>query len=427
MVVWIHQPALGGAVMPDILSQGGDREPSRWPRRLALIAAVVLVVALIVQHVTSQGRTPGRSAAASPSPPTQSAVAGPVATGIDGPVSPGVAGAATFPSGISGHTAPWSRDLRLLVGGTRPAWFWPATGRTTPVPGLPPASSGYELTRVEAGWVMLASPSADVSCASCAAAPVPVYFLADGARAATPLGDADEVAPGAAAGAVWLTTFPAGADMVRVSAAAQEYVRGKPAGPPVRLPAGYVIDQATSRGLLLEPVLQQPGAETYKLWDPDTQLSTRVFEGVVAASPSEIAWAPRCATACTVRALNLTTGHQTVIALPGGSSAADAAFSPDGRFLALELSYYDSDDDGALAVRLDVAPLSTGIAESVPQIFVSSDAMIGFGWPTDTDSLVAELSFTTAVQVISWSPGAARLAVATVRMRQVAADVAVGQ
>jgi hypothetical protein len=29
--------------MDDILSQGGDREPSRWPRRLAVIGAPILV------------------------------------------------------------------------------------------------------------------------------------------------------------------------------------------------------------------------------------------------------------------------------------------------------------------------------------------------------------------------------------------------
>ncbi len=411
--------------MPDILSQGGDREPSRWPRRVALIAAVLLVMALIIDHLAGQGGAPSRPAAATPSPAAQSAVAGPVATGVDGPVSPGVAGAATFPTGISGHTAPWNRDLRLLVGGTQPAWFWPVTGRTTPIRGLPSGSSGYELTRVEDGWAVAASPSTDVSCANCAAPPAPVYFLADAAQAAMPVGSADEVAPGAAAGAVWLTTFPAGADMARAAGMAREYVSGVPAALPVRLPVGYVIDQATSHGLLLEPVLQQPGTQTYKLWDPANPTSSRVFKGVIAASPGAIAWAPNCAAACTVRVLDLATNHQTVITLPAGSSAADAAFSPDGRFLALELSYYDSDDDGALAVRLDVASTSSGIAESVPQIFVSSDAMIGFGWPTDTNMLVAELSFTTAVQVISWSPGAAKLAVAAVRTRQVAEDVVV--
>src|ERR1700735_1367078 len=31
--------------MDDILSQGGDREPSPWPRRLAVIGALILVVA----------------------------------------------------------------------------------------------------------------------------------------------------------------------------------------------------------------------------------------------------------------------------------------------------------------------------------------------------------------------------------------------
>ena len=38
--------------MPDILSQGGgDREHSPWPRRLAAIAVLALVAAVIVTHL----------------------------------------------------------------------------------------------------------------------------------------------------------------------------------------------------------------------------------------------------------------------------------------------------------------------------------------------------------------------------------------
>jgi hypothetical protein len=51
----------------------------------------------------------------------------------------------------------------------------------------------------------------------------------------------------------------------------------------------------------------------------------------------------------------------------------------------------------------------------VPGTSVSSDALAGFGWPDGQDRLVAELSFTTKVQVAAWKPGAPRLAVAAVR------------
>jgi hypothetical protein len=43
-----------------------------------------------------------------------------------------------------------------------------------------------------------------------------------------------------------------------------------------------------------------------------------------------------------------------------------------------------------------------------------------------SDSLVAELGFTTTVQLMSWRPGAARLAIAVVRPRQRPASLIIG-
>ncbi len=51
----------------------------------------------------------------------------------------------------------------------------------------------------------------------------------------------------------------------------------------------------------------------------------------------------------------------------------------------------------------------------VPGTFVSSDALVGFGWPGRGDSLVAEFNFTTKTQLASWRPGASRPAVTVIR------------
>jgi len=58
--------------------------------------------------------------------------------------------------------------------------------------------------------------------------------------------------------------------------------------------------------------------------------------------------------------------------------------------------------------------------------WASSDAMTGFGWPAADDSLVAELSFVTKVQVASWHPGGGQLAVADVRQAQRPNELIVG-
>jgi hypothetical protein len=104
-----------------------------------------------------------------------------------------------------------------------------------------------------------------------------------------------------------------------------------------------------------------------------------------------------------------------LVASPGARSAANGAFSPDGNFLALEVSFANNGDGAALALRLDVASMASGRLTVVPGTWVSSDALIGFGWPAVSDTLVAELSFTSRVQLASWRPGAARLAVAADR------------
>ena len=241
-----------------------------------------------------------------------------------------------------------------------------------------------------------------------------VYFLAEGARSATRLGIANQVAGGATARALWLTSYPPGADMRTTPGTAQEIsVSGGPPGPSVRLPAGYAIDQSTDHGLLLTPTAQ-PGTPVYTLWNPRTAQVSRSFEGVMAASANQVAWATRCAPLCHVRVLDLATGRQTAIALPGASSAVNGAFSPDGKFLALQVSFNSRGDDGALAMQLDVASVASSRPVPVPGINVSSDALVSFGWPARGDDLVAELSFITKIQVASWSPGAHQLAVAVI-------------
>jgi hypothetical protein len=405
--------------MPDILGQGGDREPRRWPRRVAVIAVLLLAAAVVIVQHLPRGR-PARP----PARATPPAAAVPAPLPISAPVAAGLAGQE---SGISGPTLPWDAGLRLLVTGARPAWFWPATGRTDPIGGLPREPAGYQFTRADGGWAVQAASAARPGCGNCAGPPLPVYFLADRAQAATPVGPATGVAPGAAAGTLWLTTFPAGANLSRATGLAREvHVTGAPAGAELRLPAGFLIDRATDRGLLLVPAAQIPGAGYSELWDPATSRAGRSFTGVVAAGAGEIAWAPECGAACQVQVLDLRSGRQTTVTLPGVGSAASAAFSPDGSLLAVEVSFPNGGDGGQLATQLDVASVASGRVTVVPGTWVSSDALVDFGWPAASDTLIAELSFATKVQLASWRPGRARPAVAAIRPGPGSAALIVG-
>ena len=417
--------------MQDIVSQGRDRVPGPWrrrgPRLLAAAAAVAVAAVLIAVNLPHHPHAQAK-------PRHSGAGAGATATLPSAAVPEGAAGLGGATVGVAGPTLPWQASTRLPVAGEQPAWFWPATGRTVAIRGLPRDSAGYQFTRAGGGWLVQAAPGAQrglsdgpSGCAGCAGAPGAVWFLGDQARTATRIGLAIRAAPGANPGQVWLTSYPPRADPSTAAGTAQEVsVSGRPLGPPVRLPAGYMIDQGTDRGLLLAATAPRAGALDDLLWQPAHPAASRVFAGVVAADPGEIAWAPQCSPVCQVQVMDLTTGRSSSVTLPGASSAASAAFSPDGQFLAIEVSFYNGGDDGTLAAQLDVVSVATGGLAVAPGTFVSSDALVGFGWPTAADSLIAELSFMTKVQVASWSPGATRLAVTSVRPGPDSAGLVVG-
>ncbi len=385
---------------------------------------VAVLTALIIQHWPAGSRHPGRHPDAAGRSTASAPASGPNTVQ---PVSVAPGGR---PDGITGPVTTWNPGQRLLIGGTRPSWFWPASGRVKRVRGLPDSTAGYSITRAVGGWVIQAAPPSGPMCTSCTTPPPPVYFLPGRAATAVPLGVATSVAPAARPRAAWLTT-----DVVNVSGGAPGSVSGIAhevraggvmTGPGLRLPAGHVIVTGTARGLLLAPAMRSPGDSADELWNPATGRVVRRFARVIGASPAGIAWAPPCQVRCVVGVLDVATGRQRLIGLPAGSSPASAQFSPDGRLLALELSFGDGGDGGALAMRLEVATVSSGRLTVVPGTWASSDALAGFGWPAGGDQLVAELGFVTKVQVASWRPGARRLAVAVVRPAQHPDDLVVG-
>jgi hypothetical protein len=385
---------------------------------VAAVAVLVLVAVLIVHYLPqSRHRTarPARPAVTvTPPPAVSSAVSGD-------------AGVVEEPDGITGQILSWPGGLRLPATGDRPVWFWPATGQVMPIGGLPPQRSGYQFTRAAGGWAVQAAPDAPAGCGSCAGPQRAVYFLADSGRSATRAGLADAVAPGVP-GTLWLTSYPPDAAPRTAAGVAREVsVAGRQLGPQFRLPAGYLIEQGTSRGLLLAPVTALAGTIADKLWDPAAPQASRTFDGVIAASATQIAWSPSCVARCRVQVLNLANGRRASVELPAASSVANAAFSPDGSSLVIQVSFSDNTANGARAVQLERFSLASGHLTAVPQTWVSSDALIGFGWPASSNSLVAEFSFTAKTQLASWRPGASRLAIVVLRPQHSPASLVIGQ
>jgi hypothetical protein len=402
----------------DILNQGDDRPPSPWPRRLGVIAAVVAVAIGGVVYLSRPHGRPAASAApsASATPPT------PASLSPEPVASPGFIRLPVGPNGITGQTAPWEDSLRVPVSSTQPAWFWPATGRSETIGGLPADAFGYQFTRVGGGWAVQADRT--FCGGDCAAPPGPVWFLGNGAQSAIRVGTADLVAPAAGTDALWLTSYVPSAISATAAGLAREVSpTGAQLTPSVSLPTGSVIDQATDRGLLLISPGRQTGKWVYTLWNPASRKAIRTFHDVIAASATEVAWTSDCAPTCRVQVLDLATGIQTAVGLPAEGSAADGSFSPSGRLLALQLSF---GPDGGLVRRLYVASVGTGRLTAVTPTYLTSDALIDFGWPAEGDNLVAEFAFMPTIQLASWHLGSSRLAVSVLKPGRSQAMLIVG-
>jgi hypothetical protein len=402
----------------DILSQGDARPPSPWPRRLGVIAAVIAVAIGGVVYLSRPHGRPVASAtpSASATPPT------PATLSPEPVASPEFTRLPVGPNGIIGQSAAWEDSLRVPVSGRQPAWFWPATGRSETIGGLPADDSGYQFTRVGGGWAVLAD---EAFCGGdCAVPPGPVWFLGNGAQSAIPVGTADLVAPAAGTDALWLTSYFPTANNARAAGLAREVSpTGAQLAPSVSLPTGSFIDRATDRGLLLLSPSRQTGKWVYTLWNPASRKAIRTFHDVIAASATEVAWTSGCAPTCRVQVLDLVTGRQTAVGLPAGGSAADGSFSPSGRLLALQLSY---GPDGGLARRLDVASVATGRLTEVTRTYFTNDVLVDFGWPTEGDNMVAEFAFMPTIQLASWHPGSSRVAVSVLKPGRTQASLIVG-
>jgi hypothetical protein len=389
----------------DILSQGRDRGPRPWRRRLVVLAvAAGLVVALVVTHLP-------RHRAPRPHPAASAVVAG--------------------PDGITGPTLPWAPGLRLPVAAEHPALLSPSAGRLELIGGLPLNHAGYQFTQVGGGWAIQATAARTqprAVCDVCAGSPQPVYFLSERGRSAALVAPADAVAPAATPRAMWLTTYPRGVSLQLAAGTAREVgAAGGLLHAAVRLPAGYQVVQGTVRGLLVAQVAPRPGAIAEGLLDLATGHLTAVRTPVVAASATEVAVTAPCGSGpCHLMVVNLATGRSGQVVLLPGTSVANAAFSPDGSYLALQVNAAPGGADGGSATRLEVVTTATGRLMTVPDTSLSSDALIGFGWPPGGDRLVAELSFTTKVQLAAWLPGAPRLAVTVVRPGQGAGSIFTG-
>jgi hypothetical protein len=327
---------------------------------------------------------------------------------------------------MTGLPMPAGTNFQFLVNaGNGAAWYSTATRRAEHISGLPRSQGGYRFSAVYGGWTAVSTQLAE-SCPdngpnACAGRPQEFYFIADGSLAATRIGAGfarDGVVASNRPGAVWLVTYPRASAKLTGSATVQLVsTTGRPLGPRHQLPADHGPYIGVGSYLLLS---SGQNNNLSVLWDPRTGRVLGHFDNAIAAGPDQIASSRSCQ-GCRVQILNVSTGKTVTTPIPGRDSASlNAAFSDDGRFLAVQ----------APGREIQVYDTATRTLTAIPGTALSSAEWQNFGWRPGGHRLVITAGPNNTpgpAQLAYWQPGNAVLRVATIRNLQEITDLQIGQ
>jgi len=148
----------------------------------------------------------------------------------------------------------------------------------------------------------------------------------------------------------------------------------------------------------------------YALWNPRSGRMLRRFDRVLAASASTIAWvAAGCGPQrCPVHLSDLASGTDTQVASPRGVWATSgAAFSPDGRYLAVVFSAGVGATDVATQARVGVVDAATWRLLAVPgAVMRGGDFWLAVAWsPNSAWLLLSAPGGQHTDQLAAWRPG----------------------
>jgi len=354
--------------MTELLSGGRDDRPARaWPKvaATAVVAALAVSVGLGQLHRGQPTATPTRSASPSVSlSPSQS-------SGMH--VEPRLAG---VPAAVPG-------GVRLVIGGRRPA----VLGAGAPALRRVPMPAGWEVARVTtmAAGLLVAIQRLQQS----DTAPTSRIYLLRPDGSAVLIAAANQAVAGFDGKVIFTlraaTTVPEPGNppqvLSEVSLTGRILHRRT-------VPAWFDLQVDTAAGLLIAVYRPPDGPTDLRIVDRST-LAVRHRLGktnyVLTASPTRAAWVTAgCTTAYRLVAANLATGARQTITLASGYSAGAAAFSPNGRRLAV--SYYGrhpGSPGGAAPGVVDVVALTTGHRQRLPGVATGIKQAADLSWTID--------------------------------------------
>lgn len=324
--------------MPDVISSGSEGGRGRW---VAGVAALVVALGVLV-YVEHRGPSSRAPAAGAPSP-TPTVRHHMVSLGLY----------------TTGSLEPDGETLTRIDLGT---------GRHTAVSGVPARSRTKLFVLPVRGGALVTAGSHG--------------YLVEGARTVRTFPIGGQALPDATETTVW--THNRGR-IRRIDLA------GRPLTGWIVLPAGTSLLRGTRRGLLLA------AGERTELWDPATGQVRGRYGRYLAATATRLAWAPQTCWSCAPRVTDLATGATRALTLRRAVPDYPIAFSPDGRWLAMEAGPADSRTRRAYLVDA-----RTGRARLVPDTEPERGSQTSFTFSADSRWLILISMIDNALPPHSW-------------------------
>jgi hypothetical protein len=157
-------------------------------------------------------------------------------------------------------------------------------------------------------------------------------------------------------------------------------------------PAGLGLHADTSAGLLVTIAPPGQGPTELQIVDPRTLAPRRRLGPVgyvVAATGTQAAWtSDTCTARCWLTVADLPSGTRHSVVLHRDFDPGTAAFSPDGRRLALGyFGRHPQQAGGAAPGFVEVTDLATGRTTPVPGVATGIKQTAGLAWTTDGRAL----------------------------------------
>jgi hypothetical protein len=377
----------------DVLSSGPERvrRRRRWatPVTVAVVAAAAFALA-------------SRSGGDAPEPPP-AAVPIPLVTVRPAP-DPGRTAPAPAPTyRLDGRPGAAPAGLRLLLGGERPGVLDLRSGRFAALPGLPAGSAAVEVRRV-AGLSLALVPGPTATRA---------YAVPDGGRPVD-LGPVDDALPMRDGTVLMVRCDPVVRDCLLSARTLGGEVRWQRAVPPRAR-----LVQETLLGVVLW-VYPSDGGQV-RVEDPETGQPVRTLGktySVLTADDRRVAYQELgCRSDCRVVVSALSDGSRTTLERTTGTATA-AAFSPDGRWLAIGFQGLHPEDPSPSADRdghVAVADLASGEWLRVPGLATGSKTTPLPVW-APTGELVVAVGRDGVNRFAAWRPGDPRVTVLPARV-----------